>query len=91
MNGLSSWVPSEVLVGALTLVLGLLYKLVIDRAKKQDAALEKIQQALIELDKRFLSAASVEQLGRMGDRFDGRITALAQDVAVMKAVHGKNA
>ncbi len=79
-----------------TLLAGLLYLLVkrevsrLERDKaKADVSLEKISSALIEIDKKFISTASLEQLGRMGDRFDGRVTALAQDVAVMKAVQDR--
>jgi len=78
--------PIEFLALALTTVIGLLYKLVLDRAKKTEETLEQLARAVADLDKKFIGAATVEQLGRMGDRFDGRITMLAQDVAVMKAV-----
>lgn len=87
MNGtLAAWVPPEVLVTALTFAVGLLYKLVLDRAKKTEVKLDELAKAITELDKRFVSSASLEQLSRMGDRFDARVTGLAQDVAVMKAV-----
>lgn len=81
--------PIEFLVIALTTVIGLLYKLVLERAKKTEDTLAQLAHAVAELDKKFIGAATIEQLGRMGDRFDGRITSLAQDVAVMKAVASK--
>lgn len=90
MNGdLVSWVPPEVLVGALTAALGLLYKVVIDRAKKTELALEKITDAIRvvreeqhEMRLAMTSFASVEQLGRLGDRLDGRITTAEAKLAV---------
>jgi hypothetical protein len=88
-NGLSSWVPVDVLVAALCVVIGLLYKLVLDRAKKTELAIDAMTKALHELDKRFVSAATLAQLGSMGDRLDGRITNIAQDLAVLKAVQGE--
>lgn len=48
--------------------------------------LKKIGATLIDMDKRSVSTASVEQLGRMGDRFDGRIVDIATKVAVLESV-----
>lgn len=90
MNGpLAAWVPPEVLVATLSLALGLLYKLVLDRAKKTEAALEKVA-ASIELVRGEQQAmriamtgfSSIEQLGRLGDRLDGRITSAEAKLAV---------
>ncbi len=89
MTGMGAWVPPDVLVAVLTLALAALYKLVLDRARKTELKLEEISRLVADLDKRFISSATIEQLGRMGERFDGRITTLAQDIAVMKAVSGK--
>lgn len=92
-HALATWVPTEVLVGSLTLAVGLLYRLWAKSQKDENASREKmderlkaIEKAIVDLDKRQSAVATVEQLGRMGDRFDGRVTSLAQDVAVMKAV-----
>ncbi len=87
MNGaLASWVPPEVLVSVLAIALGLLFKQQKSDAKETKESIKELTKAVVEMDKRFVSSATVEQLGRMGDRLDGRITTLAQDVAVMKAV-----
>lgn len=90
MNGaLVSWVPPEVLVATLAGAIGLLYRVVIDRAKKTEATLEKITEAIRvvreeqhEMRLAMTSFASVEQLGRMGDRLDGRITSAESKIAV---------
>ncbi len=89
MTVAASWVPPDILLGILALALGALYKLVLDRARKTEAKLEELARSIIELDKRFIASATIEQLGRLGDRFDSRITTIAQDVAVMKAVQGR--
>lgn len=83
MSGLAS-LPTEFLVATLTIALGALYKLVLDRAKKQEDKLEKIIEALVEQDKRFAATATLEQLGRMGDRFDARITSVERESAITK-------
>lgn len=85
-DSLSAWVPGQVLVGALAMAIGALYKLVLDRAKRTDDKLEKLVGSINALELKFAATASLEQLGRMGDRFDARYTALAQDLAVTKAV-----
>jgi hypothetical protein len=90
VNGaLGTWVPPDVLIGLLCLVIGLLYKLVLDRAKKTENTLDELKRAIVDLDKRFVSAATLQHLGSMGDRLDGRITNVAQEIAVLKAVVGE--
>lgn len=85
-GALATWVPSDVLVGALTLLLGAVFKVVIDSRKEARAEMAAIKQALIDMDKRHAALATVEMLGRMGDRFDGRIQSLERDQAVAKYV-----
>lgn len=89
MNGaLATWVPPEILVGLLAIALGLILKQQKSDAKETKDSIKEMTKAIVELDKRVTASATVEQLGRMGDRFDARVTSLAQDVAVMKAVQG---
>lgn len=85
-HSLASWVPVDVLVGALTVVLGYIFKRVTDDNKKQTDAITKLAEEFQAMRLQQTNYATLEQLGRMGDRFDGRVTVLAQDVAVMKAV-----
>ena len=89
MNSIATWVPAEVLVATLSLALGLLYKLVLDRAKKTESALEKLAVAIeaVRGEQQAMrlamtSSASVEQLGRLGDRLDSRITSAEAKLAV---------
>lgn len=89
MPGLGT-LPAEFVQGALALVIGLLYKLVLDRAKRGEAKMDALAATVNDIDKRLVTLVTLDQLGRMGDRMDGRITTLAQDVAVMKAVVGRD-
>lgn len=88
MTGLSTWVPSDVLVGALTLVVGYLFKRILEDSKETKDALKSVTTELQAIRLQQTGYATKDELGRMGDRFDGRVTNLAQDVAVMKAVQG---
>lgn len=91
-SGLASWVPVDVLVGALTLVLGYIFKRVTDDNRKQTETIEtlsvkitKLADEMQQLRLQQTSFATVEQLGRFGDRFDNRMTNAMQDIAVLKA------
>lgn len=87
-ESLASWVPASVLVGVLTImvgvlmsVMGVLYKLLVERAKKLEGRVEEQTKELSRI-----ATDMQEKFNRVGERFDSRYVALAQDVAVMKAV-----
>jgi len=74
-----------------TVLAGLLYMLVkreVSRLEhdkvKAEVALEKISAQLVDLDKRLVDTATRPMLGSLGDRLDGRITNVAQELAVVK-------
>jgi len=86
---LAAWVPSNVLAGVLLIVLVSLFRRHSSDMREIRDALKTIvvEQQSVRLTLK--DHATVEQLGRMGDRFDGRVTGLAQEVAIIKAVMAK--
>lgn len=46
--------------------------------------LDDIKKTLTDMDKKSVMYVTLEQIGRLGDRLDGRITNVNQDIAVLK-------
>jgi len=76
-DAFSQWMPPAVMMTLLLGAGGLLWRIFSARLEKMEKTLEMIKD-------RLPGFATVEQLGRMGDRMDGKITSIAQDQAVMK-------
>lgn len=77
-DSLASWVPPSVLVFVCVALLSVLWR-------KFDRLLEKIIERLDTIEKSLHQFATTEGVGRMGDRLDGRITNIAERVAVLEA------
>lgn len=78
-EALASWVPPSVLVGvALSAAIFLWNKL--------DKLLEKIVTRLESIESKLHGYATVEQLGRLGDRIDGRVTNISERVKVLEVL-----
>lgn len=54
--------------------------------RKADALLNRIITRIEALEKQSHSFATLEQLGRMGDRLDGRTTNNSERIAVLEAL-----
>lgn len=78
-EALSSWVPPSVLVGVLMALLAVAYS-------KLDKLLERIVSRLEAIERRMHDYATIEQLGRLGDRLDGRTTNNSERIAVLEAL-----
>lgn len=82
-SALVSWgIPPDLLIAALTTVLGYLFKRILSDSKDTKEALATLaleQQTTRLAMKDF---ATLEQLGRWGDRVDGRITNAEAKIAV---------
>lgn len=76
---ISQWIPSTVLAAVLLSALRYGFN-------KLDKLLEKIGERLTDLEKASMGYATVDQLGRLGDRIDGRTTNVAERVAVLEAL-----
>lgn len=80
-GAIASWVPSEILVGALTVLLGLVYTHLREQNKERKTKEVELERAIAHL-----AADTQGKFDRMGERFDARQQSLMQDVAVLKAM-----
>lgn len=90
-HALATWVPTEVLVGALTLALGLLYRLWAksqkeenERADRSNTRLEAIEKVLIELDKKLGSSVSNDHFQMIREKQGERMGAIERALEVAK-------
>lgn len=85
VSSLASWVPAPLLAGLTWL---LLRRIAVDAEKRLsnlEDAVKHVNETMIQVKMQLPLYATLQQLGAMGDRLDGRITNLAQDIAVIKA------
>lgn len=87
-QAMAAWVPPSVMLAAIMLLGGIVLKAAAKRSDKMEATLEQIKDRLPGLvtatQLEALKAETNAQLGRLGDRMDGRITAIASSVEVLK-------
>lgn len=76
---LAHWVPNSVMAACLLLAIAMLWRVFAKR-------LDKIEFTLEALRERIPGLATVEQLGRLGDRMDGRTTNATERIAVLEAL-----
>ena len=76
---LAAWVPPSVLAGIVIAVFGFWFT-------KLDRLLEKIVSRLEALERASNTYATLDQVGRLGDRFDGRVTNVTERVAILEAL-----
>jgi len=81
-DAISQWIPHTVLAGVLLASLRYGFG-------KLDRILEKIGDRLTALERAQSNYATLEQLGRLGDRIDGRTTNVTERVAVLEALAKK--
>lgn len=86
---LASWVPGDILAAILLAAIGYLFKRILDDNSKTSLAISRLAEEIQSLKISMTGFATIEQLGRMGDRFDSRTTELAKETAVIKAVMGR--
>ncbi len=75
----SAWVPPSLLGACFLAVMAVLFR-------KGDALLSKMIARIEALEKQSHTFATIEQLGRMGDRLDGRTTNNSERIAVLEAL-----
>lgn len=78
-TALANWMPPVVMALLLVSSLALLWRLFAKRLDKMEATLEMLKE-------RLPLFATTEQLGRLGDRMDGRVTNVTERVAVLEAL-----
>jgi hypothetical protein len=74
---LAAWAPPGVLAAVLLLALAALWHVFAKRFDKMESTLETVKERLPTL-------ATVEQLGRMGDRFDARNTEINRELGSIR-------
>lgn len=78
-TALAQWVPPPILVG-------IIFAILTAMLVKFDRLLDKILSRLELLEQRSHTYATNDMLGRLGDRLDGRVTNVAERVAVIEAL-----
>jgi len=78
-EAIANWVPPSILVGMLLGGIAIFYQ-------KLDKLLDKIDTRLNAIERQLNAYATIEQLGRMGDRLDGRATNNSERIAVLEAL-----
>lgn len=78
-NALAGWMPPVVMAFLLIGALALLWRMFAARLDKMEATLDLLKDRLPNL-------ATTDQLGRLGDRMDGRVTNVTERVAVLEAL-----
>lgn len=76
---LAHWMPNTVMAACLLVAIAMLWRMFTKRFDKMESAIETIRERLPVL-------ATVEQLGRLGDRIDGRTTNATERIAVLEAL-----
>lgn len=73
----AQWVPATILAGALFGAVTLLWRMFARRFDKFEHTLESLRE-------RMPHVATLEQLGRLGDRFDERHTKLSDRISILE-------
>ncbi len=76
-DAIGQWVPASILAGALMGATALLWRMFAHR-------FDRFEQSIESLKERMPHVATLEQLGRLGDRFDERHTKLSDRISILE-------
>lgn len=87
-QAMAAWVPPSVMLAVIALLGGIVVRTFAARLDKMESTLEQVKDRMpvyvTAPQFEALKAETNAQLGRLGDRMDGRITAIASSVEVLK-------